>query len=79
MTDTETTVEESPKKAKKAKKKDMGKSSGGCPVYALGMIGAWIYFFQRAEEPEDYALAFLKGLVWPVFLVYEGFNVLGSR
>jgi hypothetical protein len=74
MTETENTVEKKPKK-----KKQKGQSSGGCPVYGLGMIGAWIYFFQRAEESEDYALAFLKGLVWPVFLVYEGFNVLGNK
>lgn len=76
MTEADTTVE---KKPKKGKKKEKGQSSGGCPIYVLGMIGAWIYFFGRAEEPEEYALAFLKGLVWPAFLVYEGFNILGSK
>lgn len=61
---------------KKRKKKSQG--SGGSPIYALGMIGAWVYFFQQAEEPEDYALALLKGLFWPAFMVYEGFAALAD-
>ncbi len=59
---------------KKAKKS--GGGSGGSPVYALGMIGAWVFFFQRADEPVGYVLAFLKGLVWPAFMVFEGFGAL---
>jgi hypothetical protein len=40
-------------------------------VYGIGMIGAWVYYFKRAETPEERVKAFLKGLVWPAFLVYD--------
>ena len=46
-----------------------GGSSGA--VYGLGLIGACIYYIGRATTPQEKALGFLKGLVWPVFLVYE--------
>jgi hypothetical protein len=66
--------DESNDQKKSSKKK--GKGSGGSPIYGLGVIGAWVYFFCQAEEPEDYALAVVKGLFWPAFMVYEGFAVL---
>lgn len=58
------------------KSKKGGGGSGGSPLYGLGMIGAWVYFFQKASEPEEYVVAFLKGLVWPAFMVYEGFAAI---
>ena len=70
--------QQSKKKRKEKKKKKKSQSSGGSPVYAIGMIGAWVYFFSQAEEPEDYALAVLKGLFWPAFMVYEGFAALAD-
>jgi hypothetical protein len=69
--------EQAPEDHKQPKqKRQKSQSSGGCPVYGLGIIGAWIYFGAQAEEPADYALAFLKGLFWPAFMVYEGFSAL---
>ena len=44
---------------------------GSDSVYGLGMIGAWVFYFKRATTPEEKFKAFLKGLVWPAFLVYE--------
>lgn len=58
------------------KSKTTSGGSGGSPIYALGIFGAWVFFFQRASAPEEYVLAFLKGLVWPAFMVYEGFTAL---
>lgn len=45
-------------------------------VYGIGMIGAWVYYFGRATTNEERLKAFLKGLVWPAFLVYELFKFL---
>jgi hypothetical protein len=70
------------KEPKKNKKKGAdkggkgGSGSGGSPIYGLGVFGAWLYFFQFANEPEEYALAVLKGLFWPAFMVYEAFTAL---
>ncbi len=51
-----------------------GGSSGA--VYGLGVIGACIYYMSHAITPEQKALGFLKGLVWPVFLVKEALEFL---
>ena len=40
-------------------------------VYGLGLIGAWVYYIGRATTPEEKLKGFLKGFVWPAFLVYE--------
>jgi hypothetical protein len=46
-----------------------GGGSGG--VYGIGLIGAWVFYFQRAKTPRDYAIGFFKAFAWPAFLVYE--------
>ena len=40
-------------------------------VYAIGLFGAWVYYFRRATTNEERVQAFLKGLVWPAFLVHD--------
>ena len=45
-------------------------------VYGLGMIGAWIFYIGRARTPKDKVVGFLKGIVWPVFFVYEVLKLL---
>ena len=54
-----------------------GQPSGGEPVYGLGMIGAWVYYWRSADTNGDRALGILKGFVWPAFLVYEAFSAVG--
>ena len=49
---------------------------GSDTVYGIGLIGAWIYYFKRATTPQEKAMAFLKGLVWPAFLVHDLFVFL---
>ena len=39
-------------------------------VYGLGLIGAWVYYISRATTFRQGVLGFLKGIVWPAFLVY---------
>ncbi len=53
-----------------------GGSSG---VYGLGLIGAWVYYIGRATTNEQRVVGFLKGLVWPAFLVYDVFVFLEKR
>lgn len=38
-------------------------------VYAIGVIGAWIYYISRATTPQDKLKGFLKGFAWPAILV----------
>ena len=54
-------------------------NSGADAVYGIGIIGAWIYYFQRATTTQERIQAFLKGLVWPAFLVYELFRFLEKK
>ena len=57
---------------KEQQKPKMNRPAGGADaVYGIGMIGAWVYYFQRATTTQQYVQAFFKGLVWPAFLVYD--------
>ncbi len=47
------------------------RNSTGGAVYGLGMIGAWIYFIGHATTFWIGVLGFLKGIVWPAFIVFE--------
>jgi len=40
-------------------------------VYALGMIGALVFYWRRAGEPAERARAVGKALVWPAFVVHD--------
>jgi hypothetical protein len=51
-------------------------AQGGGAVYGLGVIGALVWYCRQAEEPGEYAMAVLKALVWPAFLVYRALEVL---
>ncbi|MBK8050682.1 MAG: hypothetical protein IPK16_28395 [Anaerolineales bacterium] len=47
------------------------RGGSGDAVYGLGLIGAWIFYIGRAKTFQEGAIGFLKGLVWPAFMVYE--------
>lgn len=51
-------------------------AGGGDAVYALGLIGAVVYFWQQADTFWERVVAILKAAVWPAFLVYEAFQSL---
>ena len=54
-----------------------GRGGGGSPVYGLGFIGAVAWNWQQAPPtPRDRAVAVLKSMVWPAFLVYAAFRAL---
>lgn len=64
MTIEQTTIEEEVQKTECKQQ-----SSSFDAVYGLGLIGAWIYFIGRATSLSEGAVGFLKGIVWPVFVV----------
>ena len=63
------------KEQKEGRKAGSG-SGGGSPVYPLGFVGAVVWNWQQATTPRDRAIAVLKSMVWPAFLVYAAFRAL---
>ena len=58
------------------KLKRMDGGSGGGAVYALGMIGAAVYFIQHASTLAEGIIGILKALVWPGILIYRVLELL---
>ena len=55
--------------------------SGNVPsgaVYAVGLIGAAVYFISTATTFWMGVFGVLKALVWPAILVFDAFKVLGA-
>ena len=46
-------------------------SAGSGAVYGLGLIGAAIYFLQRATTFGDGVIGIVKAILWPAFLIYK--------
>ena len=63
---------------KKSKKQHVTNNSGMGSAYALGMIGAAVYYIQIADGFGEVIVALLKSLVWPGFLVYELLKFIGA-
>ncbi len=55
-----------------------GAAAGGGAIYGLGILGALVYYWQQADTFWEYVFAVLQGVLWPAFLVYEGFSALGA-
>jgi hypothetical protein len=53
-------------------------AAGGGGVYFLGIVGAWFYFFSRADSFWEFVGAIFQGLFWPAFMVYEVFVALSG-
>jgi hypothetical protein len=53
-------------------------SASNSVVYALGFIGAAIYFISQATGFWMGVLGFFKAMVWPAYLVYEALKTLGA-
>ena len=53
----------------------MPAAAGGGALYALGIFGASFYYWQQADSFWEYVWAILpKAVLWPAFMVYEGFR-----
>jgi hypothetical protein len=46
-------------------------ASSGNAVYALGLIGALVYFWQHAVGFWPHAWSVLEAIGWPAFVVYD--------
>lgn len=53
-------------------------AAGGGAIYGLGIFGAWVWFFQQADSWWEYGWAFIQGLFWPAFMVYQVFASLAG-
>lgn len=53
-------------------------SHGGSMFYFLGFIGAVVYYISSATSFSSGLVGFLKAIVWPAFLIYEAFKLLGA-
>ncbi|MBP1161026.1 hypothetical protein [Rhodococcus sp. PvR099] len=51
-------------------------AAGGGAIYALGIFGALVWFWQQADTFGEYVLAIVQGLFWPAWMVYEVFEAL---
>ena len=58
--------------------KNVSQNASSGAVYGLGLIGAAIYFIAGATSFIGGVIGFIKALVWPAFLVYHAFRLLGA-
>ena len=66
------------KKVKAGKCKSAMNDCGcGGAIYILGFIGAAIYHIMNATGFWNGVLGVIKSLVWPAFLVFELFKLVG--
>lgn len=44
---------------------------GGDAVYGFGLLGALVFYLQRADGFVSVMIALLKAVAWPAFAVYD--------
>lgn len=49
---------------------------GGDAVYGLGLLGALLYFLQRADSIGAGLYGIIKALLWPAFLIYKALEMM---
>jgi hypothetical protein len=57
------------------------KHAGGASdsVYAMGLIGAWVYYIGRAGTFKEGVAGFFKAFAWPALLVYKALKLLDTE
>ena len=55
---------------------DRAGAAGGGAIYGLGVLGAWVYFWQTAHSFWTYVLVFFQGMFWLAWMVYSVFAAL---
>ena len=53
-------------------------AAGGGAIYGLGILGAWVYFWQQAAGFWEHVWALVQGVFWPAWMVYQAFERLYS-
>jgi hypothetical protein len=59
----------------------MAKSGGATSapsgaLYGLGILGAWVWFWQQSDGLWGHLWAVVEGILWPAYLVYQAFAAL---
>jgi hypothetical protein len=62
---------------KENSRRDISSCGPAGAVYGLGVVGAAAYYISHATGFWMGVIGFLKGIVWPAFLVYELLSFLG--
>jgi hypothetical protein len=52
---------------------------GSDTVYALGVVGACMYYMKGTTTPQEKVKAFFKAVIWPVTLVHDLFKFLNPE
>jgi len=65
-------------KINKPKRMSKKESASSGLVYCLGLIGAAIFYIDRADSFGTGVLGFLKAIVWPAMLVFRALEKLYS-
>ena len=56
-----------------------GKGGSGSPLYAFGLFGSLIYFWQTSDPGfMEKVVVLVKAILWPGFLVYEVLKFIGA-
>jgi hypothetical protein len=53
-----------------------GAAAGSGAIYGLGILGAWVWFWQQADGFWEYVFVFFQGVFWPAFMVHDVFRAL---
>jgi hypothetical protein len=51
-------------------------AAGSGAIYGLGILGAWVYFWQLADGFWEHAYAIFQGIFWPAYMVFQAFQAL---
>ncbi len=70
------TTESQPTEYRERRSRVYYRNGSSNAVYGLGLIGAWVFYIGSATTLVEGLIGFLKGIVWPAFLVYEAFKFL---
>jgi hypothetical protein len=65
------TTEAQPTEYRERRTKVVYRNGSTNAVYGLGLIGAWVYYISSATTLVEGLIGFLKGIVWPAFMVYD--------
>ena len=57
--------------------KNMKYNSGPGAVYGLGLIGALVYYLQKASTFTEGLIGVLKAFVWPALFVHKILSIWG--
>lgn len=60
-------------------KKEVQSNPQCSAVYALGLIGAAVYYISAATSFWWGVLGLLKAFVWPAFLIYDALKFFGGQ